>query len=182
MLTACSKKGDNTNTTATTASRTPATTEKVTNEPAEGRDVGNKYIDIALPGLQGNPVKLSDYVPKNKYTLVDFWASWCGPCRAEMHNVVQAYTEFHDKGLEVVGVSLDKDHDAWVQGVSELKMPWPQMSDLNGWECAGAVTYNIRSIPANILINQQGIIIAKDLRGVELLDKMAELMNNTTEQ
>lgn len=181
-LAACSKRSDSTITNATTASEIQENNENVTDGPTKGKEIGNLYIDITLPGPQGNPVKFSDYVSKNKYTLIDFWASWCGPCRAEMHNVVQAYTEFHDKGLEIIGVSLDKDHDAWMQGISELEMPWPQMSDLNGWECAGAVTYNIRSIPANVLIDQQGIIVAKDLRGVELLDKMAELMNTTKEQ
>jgi peroxiredoxin len=145
--------------------------------PAEGTEVGNKYIDFKLPGIQGNNVAVSDYVAKNKYTLVDFWASWCPPCRAEMPTIVKAYADFHSQGFEVVGVSLDNNRDSWVISIEQLGMTWPQMSDLKGWECAGAKLYNIQSIPANILVDQQGIIVAKDLRGEELLQKVAELLN-----
>ena len=143
---------------------------------AEATAVGTQYTDFEMPAPDGKTIKVSDFVAKNKYTLVDFWASWCGPCRAEMPTVVKAYTDYHAKGLEVVGVSLDNDKDAWLKAISELKMPWPQMSDLKGWECEGAALYNVRSIPANVLIDQQGRIIAKDLRGVDLLNKMAELL------
>jgi thiol-disulfide isomerase/thioredoxin len=114
-------------------------------------------------------------VGKSKYVLVDFWASWCGPCRAEMPYVVEAYQKYHDKGLEVIGVSFDNDKDAWVAAIGSLKMPWPQMSDLKGWESAAAGAYNIQSIPANVLIDEQGKIVAKNLRGEDLLDKMARL-------
>ena len=138
--------------------------------------MGEQYTDIQLPGIQGNIVKISDYISKNKYTLIDFWASWCGPCRAEMPTVVKAYTDYHDKGFEVVGVSLDNDKEAWLQAIELLRMPWPQMSDLRGWDCEGAQLYNVRSIPSNVLIDQQGNIIAKDLRGEDLLNKMAELL------
>ena len=93
-----------------------------------------------------------------------------------MPTVVKAYTDYHKKGFEVVGVSLDNNKDAWVKAIDQLKMPWPQMSDLKGWECKGALDYNVRSIPANVLIDQQGNIIAKDLRGEDLLNKMAELL------
>lgn len=142
----------------------------------EGTEIGNKYVDIELPGIQGNMVRLSDYVGKNKYTLVDFWASWCGPCRAEMPHVVRAYAEYHSKGLEVIGVSLDNDHEAWVNAIEQLNMPWPQMSDLGGWNSMGATLYKVRSIPSNVLIDQQGQIVAKDLRGNQLLQTLAELM------
>ena len=144
--------------------------------PAEGTEVGNKYIDFKLSGIQGNNVAVSDYVAKNKYTLVDFWASWCPPCRAEMPTIVKAYADFHSQGFEVVGVSLDNNRDSWVISIEQLGMTWPQMSDLKGWKCAGAELYYIRSIPANILVDQQGIIVAKDLRGEGLLSKLAELM------
>jgi alkyl hydroperoxide reductase subunit AhpC len=93
-----------------------------------------------------------------------------------MPTVVKAYADYHAKGFEVVGVSLDNDHDAWVNAIEELHMPWPQMSDLRGWDCAGARTYNVNSIPSNVLVDQQGRIVARDLRGNDLLNKMAELL------
>lgn len=139
--------------------------------------VGQHYTDIVLKGIDGKTdIQLSAYINKNRYTLLDFWASWCGPCRAEMPNVVKVYKLYHNKGLEVVGVSLDNNHEAWVKAISTLKMPWPQMSDLKGWKSTAAAAYNIRAIPANVLIDNKGNIIAKDLRGEELLKKMEELM------
>jgi alkyl hydroperoxide reductase subunit AhpC len=92
-----------------------------------------------------------------------------------MPTVVKAYADYHPKGLEVIGVSLDNNHHAWLSAISQLNMPWPQMSDLKGWECAGAQAYNVTSIPSNVLVDQQGNIVAKDLRGQDLLNKMAEL-------
>jgi len=142
---------------------------------SEASAVGGQYMDIALAAPDGKTIKVSDYVSKNKYTLIDFWASWCGPCRAEMPTVVKAYADFHQKGFEVVGVSLDNDKDAWVKAIADLKMPWPQMSDLKGWDCEGAQLYNVRSIPSNVLVDQQGKIVAKDLRGEQLLKKLDEL-------
>ena len=138
--------------------------------------VGARYTDFSMPDPNGKMVSISDYVTKNKYTLIDFWASWCGPCRAEMPNVVKAYDLYHAKGFEVVGVSLDNNKEAWVKAISQLKMPWPHMSDIKGWGCAGAALYNVRAIPANVLIDQQGNIVAKNLRGEDLLNKMAELL------
>ena len=98
---------------------------------------GQPYTDIALPGVDGKIVKISDFVKKNKLTLIDFWASWCGPCRAEMPNVIKAYKEYHAKGFEVVGVSLDNSKDAWVKAIKTLGIPWKQMSDLKGWNSKG---------------------------------------------
>lgn len=139
--------------------------------------VGQHYTNIVLKGIDGKTdIQLSAYINKNRYTLLDFWASWCGPCRAEMPNVVKVYKLYHNKGLEVVGVSLDNNREAWVKAISTLKMPWPQMSDLKGWKSTAAAAYNIRAIPANVLIDNKGNIIAKDLRGEELLKKMEELM------
>lgn len=138
--------------------------------------VGSKYTDLAMPNPQGKTIKVSDYVQKNKYTLIDFWASWCGPCRAEMPNVVKAYNLYHKKGFEVVGVSFDNNKAAWVKAIKTLKLPWPHMSDLKGWGCAAAPIYNVKGIPANVLVDQDGTIVGKNLRGEELLNKMAELM------
>ncbi len=143
----------------------------------ESTAVGARYTDIRLPAPDGKFIRVSDFVAKNRLTLIDFWASWCGPCRAEMPSVVKAYTAYHQKGFEVVGVSLDKDKDAWLKAIDQLKMPWPQMSDLKGWESEGAALYNVRSIPSNVLIDQQGNIVAKDLRGEDLANKVGELLN-----
>ncbi len=138
--------------------------------------VGQKYTDFAMPTPQGKTAKVSDYVNKNKYTLIDFWASWCGPCRAEMPHVLKAYTTYRKKGFEVVGVSFDNNKAAWVKAIKTLKLSWPHMSDLKGWGCAAASLYNIKGIPANVLVDQNGTIIAKNLRGEDLLNKLAELL------
>lgn len=139
------------------------------------RQPGSMYKDLTMQDLNGKQVKLSDWVGKGKYVLVDFWASWCGPCRAEMPNVVEAYNKYHSKGLEIVGVSFDQKKDAWVAMVKKLGMEWPQMSDLKGWQCAAGKIYGIRSIPSNILLDPQGKIVASDLRGEDLQKKLAEI-------
>ncbi len=142
----------------------------------EASAVGAHYTDFEMPGTDGKPLKVSAFVDSNKLTLIDFWASWCGPCRAEMPTVVKAYADYHAKGFEVVGVSLDNDKEAWLKAIAQLKMPWPHMSDLKGWESEGAKLYNVQSIPANVLVDQQGNILARDLRGDDLLNKLAELL------
>ena len=125
-------------------------------------EVGKKFIDFSMSDPKGRNISIGEIVKKNKYTLVDFWASWCGPCRAEMPHVAEAYNTFHDKGFEVVGVSLE--------------MPWPQMSDLKAWQSEGAKLYNVKAIPSNVLINNKGVIVARDLRGLTLINKIEELL------
>lgn len=138
--------------------------------------VGQKYIDFTMNTPEGESVKLSDFIGKNKYTLIDFWASWCGPCRAEMPNVVAAYNKYKAKGFGIVGVSLDRDAEAWKQAIKDLKITWPQMSDLKYWDCEGAKLYGVRAIPATVLVDKEGTIVARDLRGDDIANKLKELL------
>ena len=138
--------------------------------------VGQKFTDFTLPDPEGNPVKLADIIAKNKYTLIDFWASWCGPCRAEMPNVVAAYKEYNKKGFGIVGVSLDSDAAAWKKAIKDMGMTWDHMSDVKGWQCEGAALYGVNSIPATVLVAQDGTIIARNLRGEAIKEKLAELL------
>ena len=151
-------------------------------EVAEKTAVGEKYINFSMKTPEGNTVQLSDFISQNKYTLVDFWASWCGPCRAEMPVVVAAYNEFKSKGFSVVGVSLDEKLENWKEGIASLGITWPQMSDLQGWNSEGARLYGVNSIPATVLISQDGVIVARNLRGDELKNKLTELFQEATPQ
>lgn len=141
----------------------------------EKRQPGKKYVELTMKNLEGKTVRLSDYVGKGKYVLVDFWASWCGPCRQEMPNVVKSYERYHAKGYEIVGVSFDQKEDAWKKAVGDLGMKWPQMSDLKGWECAAHDAYGVNSIPSNVLVGPDGVIVATDLRSQALLKKLEEI-------
>lgn len=144
-------------------------------EAMKNADEGGLFTDFSLPDTKGKSVSVMSMITENQYTLVDFWASWCGPCRAEMPNVVAAYNKYHDKGFEVVGISLDEDRNAWLAAIKKLQMPWPQLSDLKGWNCEGAVLYKIQAIPSNLLVDQSGRIVAKNLREDALQNKLKEL-------
>ena len=133
-----------------------------------------KAIDFSQPGIDGKQVSLSSF--KGKYVLLDFWASWCKPCRVENPNVVKAYQEFKDKNFTVFGVSLDKDKNAWLQAIQQDGLTWTHASDLKDWSNEAAALYGVQSIPANFLIDPQGNIIARDLRGDELLNKLREVI------
>ncbi|MBR4897581.1 MAG: AhpC/TSA family protein [Prevotella sp.] len=139
--------------------------------------IGQQYTDLEMADPDGKMHKISDLVGEGKYVLVDFWASWCGPCRAEMPNVLEAYNRFHNKGFEVVGVSFDQKKGPWVKAIGQLKMPWLQISDLKGWQCAAVPVYKIDGIPDNILIDPQGKIIDRGLRGKALHTKLENLLN-----
>ena len=166
---ACNNKQD----AAATQANDTANAASNNQEQADG---SAKYTDFALPTLDGKRVLLSDVVAKNKITMVDFWASWCGPCRMEMPHVVQAYSKFRGKGLEIVGVSLDEKREDWENAVKDMGLGWIQASDLKGWECSAARLYQVQGIPACVLINQKGEIVGRDLRGDELLGRLSELL------
>ena len=112
----------------------------------------------------------------DKPVLIDFWASWCGPCRREMPNLVDAYAKYKGKNFEIVGVSLDQSADAWKESIKNLKITWPQMSDLKYWGSEGAQLYAVNSIPHTILIDGEGTIIARGLHGEGLQTKLAEVL------
>ena len=153
--------------------------EEVT-KPKDGGKMaflGQQYTDLEMADPDGKMHKISELVGEGKYVLVDFWASWCGPCRAEMPNVLEAYNKFHDKGFEVIGVSFDQKKEAWVKAIGQLQMPWLQISDLKGWQCAAAPVYKIDAIPDNILIDPQGKIIDRGLRGQALHTRLEQLLN-----
>jgi thiol-disulfide isomerase/thioredoxin len=129
---------------------------------------------FAQADTSGKPISLQSF--RGKYVLVDFWASWCAPCRKENPFLVAAYNKYHEKGFEVLGVSLDDKKDRWLKAIAADGLPWQQVSDLKGWKNELAVRYGIRSIPANFLLDREGRIIAKNLRGKELEEKLAELL------
>lgn len=140
---------------------------------AKKTGIGAVAMDFTQNNTAGKAVKLSDY--RGKYVLLDFWASWCGPCRAENPNVLDNYEKYHSKGLEILGVSLDDKKDAWLKAIKDDGLEWAHVSDLKGWKNDVAKEYNIRAVPSNFLIDKEGKIVAVDLRGEELTQRLAEI-------
>lgn len=137
--------------------------------------IGKPAPDFASNDAKGKPVSLASF--KGKYVLLDFWASWCGPCRLENPNIVKAYHKFHDKGFDIFGVSLDDTMADWLLAIKKDGLNWTQVSDLKGWQNDAASLYGVKGIPMNFLIDKNGIIVAKGLRGDELDGKLAALLH-----
>jgi peroxiredoxin len=147
-------------------------------EKMKSVEVGRTAPDFTMNDVDGKPVTLSEVYGKSKLLLVDFWASWCGPCRRENPNVVKVWKEFNKKGFDVLGVSLDRpgDKENWVKAIKDDNLTWNHVSDLQYWNCAAAKLYAVNSIPANFLLDEKGTIIAKGLREEYLYNKVKELL------
>lgn len=140
--------------------------------------IGDQFIDIEQPDINGHRVKLSEI--KGKYTLIEFWASWCGPCRSFNPELTAQYELHKDKGFEILGVSLDTDKEKWGEAIEKDGLSWVNVSDLKGFNNEAAMIYGVRDIPDNFLIDEHGVIIARFIRGEELKDKLRELFYDNT--
>lgn len=145
-------------------------------EKMKKADIGAKAPEFSGPTPEGETLSLSDAL--GKYTIIDFWASWCVPCRRENPNIVKAYEKYHDKGLNIIGVSLDRDRDSWLKAIEDDRLDWYQISHLQFWNDPIIGDYNVVSIPAAFLLDENGVIIDKDVRGEALQVKLASLFKD----
>jgi len=140
-------------------------------------EVGQPFVDFSMNDTEGKAVKLSDYAGRGKVVLVDFWASWCGPCCKAIPGLIELYSQYKDKGFEVVGVSLDENADAWKKAIERLNIPWVHMSDLKGWKSEGSQAYAVSTIPYTVLIDAEGKILAHNLHQNELKETLEKVLN-----
>lgn len=150
--------------------------QQMQQQPATKFQVGQAVPEISLPTPSGETMSLSEL--RGKVVLIDFWASWCRPCRAENPNVVRMYNKYKGKGFEIFGVSLDRTKDAWVQAIEQDKLTWHHVSDLQFWGSEAAQAYGVNAIPYTVLLDKQGKVIAENLRGASLESKLAELLGS----
>lgn len=139
--------------------------------------VGNKAPNFTATDTEGNSVELADHIGKSKYVFLDFWASWCGPCRRENPNIVRAYEEYKDKGFDIFAVSLDHSKVGWLAAIEKDKLTWTNVTDLKHWDSEPAKLYGVRAIPSNFLIDENGVIVAKNLKGEDLHNTLNDLLN-----
>lgn len=135
--------------------------------------IGDQIIDFKMEDVHGNEVSISEF--KEKYVLIDFWASWCSPCRADNPNLIKAYKKYNSEGFEIIGISLDTNKEAWLKAIKKDKLSWTNLSDLKGWKNSLATHYKIKGVPTNMLLDKKGKIIELDLHGTKLLDKLNEI-------
>ncbi len=143
---------------------------------SQSMQIGKAAKDFESMTPDGKKLTLHDVVITGKYTLIDFWASWCGPCRAENPNVVNAYKTYHDKGFNILSVSLDTKTENWKAAIAKDGMPWNHVSSLLGWKEPAAELYGVHAIPQNVLLDSKGVVVATNLRGEALLEKLKQLL------
>ena len=156
----------------------PAVIQLRKDQETEARTAeGQPFVDLTMPNEKGKEVSLSQFIKKNKVTLVDFLASWCGPCRKSLPGVKRLYEKYKKKGFGVVGVSFDSKKENWLKAIKEEGLTWPHMSDLKGWGCAASPAYNIKGIPFTLLITKDGTIVGRNLNGEEAIEaKIQEIL------